>query len=234
MATAQTIVIIGGSSGIGRAVAVAAARRGQRVRAVGRNGGLLAVLARQFGVETAQADVRDPEALAQALAGLEHIDQVLKTAGTIIPTPILTTDLATLRAPFEERVMGAMNVVRAAAPLMTDGAFLFVTGDLVERPIAGLGSVTAAATAVEALVRTWVLELAPLRFNILSPGVIDTPLQDRLFGSAKAEMLAQMAEKIPLQRVGQPDEAARAALELLDNRFINGATLNVDGGMRLH
>ena len=147
--------------------------------------------------------------------------------------PLLPSAIAALRSPFEERVFGAMHVVRSTAPLMQDGSFLFVTGDLVERSVAGLGSVSAAAAAVEAQVRTWVLELAPLRFNVLSPGSIDTPLQDKLYGTGKARGLAAQAERIPLKRVGHSEEVAQAALAMLSNGFINGAVLNVDGGLRL-
>lgn len=232
MADDGTIVIYGGSSGIGRATALLAARSGRRVRAVGRDIARLRSLADEADVEIAQADVRDPDAVTAALSGLDRIAHVVLSAGTIAMGPLLTSDLADLRAPFEERVMGAMHVVRSAVPRMREGAFLFVTGDLVDRPGAGLGSISAAATAVQSLVGTWVLELAPLRFNVLSPGVVDTPLQEKVFGAAKPDMLARLCENIPLKRVGHVDELATAALSLLDNRFINGATLHVDGGMR--
>src|SRR5579863_2620224 len=229
----ETIVVFGGSSGIGRTCALLAAKAGKRVRAVGRNRELLNALAKESSVETAQADIRNSGEVVQALSGMGRVDHVIVSAGTVTPAGLLSSDMDALRSPFEERVFGAMNVVRACAPLMSDGSFVFVTGDLVDRPVAGLGSVSAAATAVEALVRTWVLELSPLRFNILSPGVVDTPLQTKLFGDGKSEVLAKLAERIPLKRVGQVDELARSALLLIENRFINGATLHVDGGMRL-
>lgn len=229
----ETIVIFGGSSGIGRAAALAAAAAGARVRAVGRDAQALDALRTQAaGVETAQADIRDEAAVGRALEGLDHIDHVLVSAGTVSGAPLLASEMAALRAPFDERVFGVMHVVRQAAPRMTDGSFVFITGDLVERPIAGVSAVGAAATAVEALARTWTLELAPLRFNIISPGPVDTPLQDKVFGEHREQAIADQAARVPLRRIGRPVELAQAVLSLFANRFVSGATLNVDGGMR--
>ena len=227
------LVVFGGSSGIGRAVALAAAAAGAPVLAVGRDQARLAALSAQAGgITWACADIRDSEAVAQALAGVE-IGHVVVAAGTVSATPVLSSDPAALRAPFDERVFGAMHVVRAAAPRMSCGSFLFVTGDLVARPVAGLSAVVAAAAAVEALARTWVLELAPLRFNILSPGSIDTPLHDKLFGADKAAALSGQAERIPLKRVGRSEEVAHVALAMISNPFLNGARLDIDGGLHL-
>jgi NAD(P)-dependent dehydrogenase (short-subunit alcohol dehydrogenase family) len=234
MGTGETIVVFGGSSGIGRAVARAAAAAGAKVRAVGRDQKLLKSLSQEApGIETATADIRDPDAVGRALDGLTHIDHVVVSAGTVTGTPILTSDMAALRAPFEERVYGVMHVVRQAAPRMRDGSFLFVTGDLVERPVAGVSAVGAAATAVEGLARCWALELAPLRFNVISPGSVDTPLQDKIFGADRDKALAHQAERTPLKRNAQAEEVAQAILAMLANRFITGATLNIDGGLRL-
>ncbi|TAL01568.1 MAG: SDR family oxidoreductase [Rhodospirillaceae bacterium] len=234
MSKGETIVVFGGSSGIGRAVVLAAVAAGARVRAIGRDRGRLEALLREVpALEIATADIRDAEAVGRALEGLARIDHVVVSAGTVTATPILTSDMSALREPFNERVFGVMHVVRHAAPRMRDGSFLFVTGDLVERPVAGVSAVGAAAAAVESLVRCWALELAPLRFNIISPGSIDTPLHDKLFGAERDKALAHQAERIPLKRVGRAEEVAQAALALLGNRFVTGATLNIDGGLRL-
>jgi NAD(P)-dependent dehydrogenase (short-subunit alcohol dehydrogenase family) len=230
----ETIVIFGGSSGIGRAAALAAAAAGARVRAVGRDAAALDALTLEAAaVGTAIADVRDEAAVGRALDGLDRIDHVLVSAGTVTATPLLASGMEALRAPFDERVFGVMHVVRQAAQRMTDGSFVFVTGDLVERPIAGVSAVGAAATAVEALARTWTLELAPLRFNIVSPGSVDTPLQGKIFGEHRDQAVADQAARIPLRRIGRPEELAQAVLSLFANPFVNGATLHVDGGMRL-
>lgn len=229
----ETVAVFGASSGIGRAVALAAAAAGARVRAVGRDRGRLEALSREAGgLEIALADVRDPDAVADALAGLERLDHVLVSAGTVAGAPLLSSPMTELRGPFEERVFGAMHVVRAAAPRMRDGSFVFITGDLVERPVAGVSAVAAAAAAVEALARSWTLELAPLRFNVISPGSVDTPLQDSIFGAARAQAVVEQAQRIPLRRVARAEEIAQAALSLFANRFVAGAVLHVDGGMR--
>ena len=228
------IVIFGGSSGIGRATALAAAAAGAQVLAVGRDQAALGSLASEApGVRTAVADIRDEAAVGHALEGLGHIDHVLVSAGTVMGTPLLASGMDALRGPFDERVFGTMHVVRQAAPRMREGSFVFVTGDLVERPVAGVSAVGAAAAAVEALARSWALELAPLRFNIVSPGAADTPLQEKIFGAGRDQAIADQAARIPLRRIGRPEEIAQAVLSLFANGFANGATLHVDGGMRL-
>jgi NAD(P)-dependent dehydrogenase (short-subunit alcohol dehydrogenase family) len=115
---------------------------------------------------------------------------------------------------------------------MSTGSFTFTSGDLVERPVAGLAAVTAAAAAVESLVKTLALELAPLRFNVVSPGAIDTPLYTAIFGEQRTAALSAQAAKLPGKRVGTASEVAHAVLLLMTNGYINASVLHIDGGMR--
>lgn len=232
MAEQQNIVIFGASSGLGRAAARKAAAQGWRVLAIGRNADALSALAQELGAQWAVADIRDEAATLAALTAFDHIDHVVTSAGTVQMNPVLGSDMADLRNPFEERVFGAMHIVRAAATKMTNGSFTFITGDLADSPRGNFGSVSAAAASVEALVKAWVQELAPLRFNIISPGVIDTELQDKVLGAHKSAFMASVVAKIPVGKVGEADQIADAILNLSSNAFINGAILNVDGGMR--
>lgn len=232
MAEQQVMVIFGASSGLGRAAAVKAANMGWHIVVVGRNAAALAQLTEQIGGQFAVADIRDEAAVSAALAGIAHIDHVVITSGTVPATPIVDSDMAQLRLPFEERVIGTMHVVRAAAPKMTQGSFTFITGDLADRPRGQYCAVSAAAAAVEVMAKSWVQELAPLRFNIISPGVVDTELQEKLMGDYKASFMESVVAQIPVGHVGHRDHIADAVMGLVQNPFVNGAVLNVDGGMR--
>lgn len=232
MTAKQVMVVFGASSGLGRAAAVRAASLGWHIVAVGRNAAALAEVADETRGQYAVADICDEPAVVAALTDIAHIDHVLITSGTVPMTPLLTSDMAQLRHPFEERVLGTMHVVRAAAPKMERGGFTFVTGDLADRPRGNFSAVSAAAAAVEVMAKAWVQELAPLRFNIISPGVIDTELQEKLMGAHKAAFMETVVEKIPVGHVGHRDQVADAVLSLAQNPFVNGAVLNIDGGMR--
>lgn len=232
MMSSGTIVIYGASSGIGRATAIMAADRKMRVRAIGRDADRLQSLADDHGCEVMVADILDEQAVNAALNGLENIDHVVVTAGTLKLAPVLTSAMEDLRHPFEERVFGAMRIVRAAAGKMAKGSFTFLTGDLAEKPRGNISSTSAAAAALEALTKAWLQELAPIRFNVISPGVIDTPLQEHILGGYKAAFLQDVAKKSPVQCVGRADEVAQIILDVAHNGFINGATVKIDGGLR--
>lgn len=236
----QVVVVVGGTSGIGAAAARAAVAAGARVAVIGRDAARLAAWrAEHTAGWAAAADVRDAPALQTALAGvaqrLGRVDHVYLSAGTIVPQPVVGGDEALLRVPFEERVFGALNVVRAAVPHMGgQGSLTFTTGDLVDRPVAGLAAVGAAAAAVESLCKTLALELAPIRCNVVSPGAADTPLLTKVFGAeARDAALAAQAQRLPRKRVGTADEVAQVVLLAMANAYLNGTVLHVDGGMRL-
>lgn len=233
MATKKNIAIFGASSGLGRATARKAAAMGWHVLAVGRNAAALAAVADEAGGHFAVADICDEAAVMAALADVPSLDHVVVTAGTVRGVGIMSGDMADLRQAFEERIFGAMHVVRAAVPKMQAGSFTFVTGDLADRPRGHFSSVSAAAAGVEVLAKAWAQELAPLRFNIISPGVIDTELQDKLMGKHKAAFMESVVENIPVGHVGHRHDVADAIVGMATNPFISGAVLNIDGGMRL-
>lgn len=110
----------------------------------------------------------------------------------------------------------------------------FVSGAATERPNAhGTAIIAAAAAAMEALARGLALEQAPRRFNTLSPGPIDTPMLNKALGDRRGALVDHLASTLPLRRLGTAEEAGAAVVFLMTNGWMNGATLNVDGGMRL-
>ncbi|MDO7836344.1 SDR family oxidoreductase [Sphingobium sp. HBC34] len=231
--TGKRIVVVGGTSGIGLATAHAASAAGAQVTVIGRDPARLSQLAKDNpGWRVACADITDADAIETIFADEARIDHLFISAGTIIIEPA-TGAMDRLRAPFEERVFGLLHVVRAAMPRFApDGSFTATTGDLVQRPHPMLAAVAAAAAAVETLCKTFVQEFAPIRFNVVSPGAVDTPLMAGLLGEeGRQAMLADQATKVPIRRIGSADEIAALVLSIMQNGYLNGAVIPIDGGL---
>jgi NAD(P)-dependent dehydrogenase (short-subunit alcohol dehydrogenase family) len=228
-----SVVVIGGSSGIGLATARLAAGLGARVTIAGRDRARLdAALAELGGTSTGVAlDVADEGAVRDLFASMDHVDHVAMLAGTHVHGTLADTDTETLRGPVDNRFWGALYLGKHAAPKMTDGSITLCTGAGLAKPRAGAAIVTAAAGASEHLARAMAVELAPVRVNVVRPGIVDTPLLDRLApGVDRDDVLQAMAKRVPLRRVAQAEEIADAIVFLMGNRYVTGATLTVDGG----
>jgi NAD(P)-dependent dehydrogenase (short-subunit alcohol dehydrogenase family) len=156
-------------------------------------------------------------------------------AGSFIVGKVLEADVAYLRRAFDERIWAAVHILRALGDrLAANASVTFVSGAATERPNAhGSAIIAAAAAAMEALARGLTLEQAPRRFNTLSPGPIDTPILSKALGDGREAFVDQLASTLPLQRLGTAEEAGAAVVFLMANGWMNGATLNIDGGMRL-
>ncbi len=228
----KTVVIFGGTSGIGLAAARQAQAQGAKVIVVGSD----AERARQAAEDHQlsgwrAADVTRPEALSTALADLERVDHLVLLAGTFVAGKVQDAQVDYLRQAFEERIWAAVNVLRILGDrLAPDASVTFISGQLADRPTAqGTAILAAASAAMEALARGLAVEQAPRRFNTLSPGPIETPMLTRLAGPH----LEVMRQSTLLKRLGRPEDAAAAVLFLMNNEFMNGETLHVDGGGRL-
>lgn len=157
-------------------------------------------------------------------------------AGTHVSGTLAELDTEALRGPVDNRFWGPLFVGKHAAPKMTDGSITLCTGAGVARPRGGNVIVTAAAGGSEFLARAMAVELAPVRVNVVRPGIVDTPLLDRLAGTSEADrqsVLDYMGKRVPLQRVAQPEEIADGIVFLMANRYVTGTTLTIDGGASL-
>jgi NAD(P)-dependent dehydrogenase (short-subunit alcohol dehydrogenase family) len=156
-------------------------------------------------------------------------------AGSFVVGKVLEADIAYLRRAFDERIWAAVHIMRTLDDrLAMDASVTFVSGAATERPNAhGTAIIAAAAAAMEAFARGLALEQAPRRFNTLSPGPIDTPILNKALGDGRDAFVDQLASTLPLQRLGTAQEAGAAVVFLMTNGWMNGATLNIDGGMRL-
>jgi NAD(P)-dependent dehydrogenase (short-subunit alcohol dehydrogenase family) len=227
------IVVMGGSSGIGLAAAKLAQHEGASVTIAGRSLEKLAQAQRELGeVRTVVADVTDDASVGRVFDELDHVDHVLISAGTIVNGRLLDNDLATLRHIVDERIWGPTYVVRHARPRMTSGSITFTSGGLSSRPRLGAAMITAGLAAVEALAPALALELAPVRVNAVTPGLIDTPLLHAAYGANRDALVNSRAAALPGKRVGTADEVAQAIIMLMTNEYINGAVLHIDGGGR--
>jgi NAD(P)-dependent dehydrogenase (short-subunit alcohol dehydrogenase family) len=227
------VVVIGGSSGIGFGVARLAQHAGAKVTIAGRSQEKLIQAQQELGqVHTVVMDMTDEGAVEKGFAGLSRVDHVLISAGTILNAAIVKNDLATLRRIVDERLWGLTYVVRHAAPGMAQGSITFTSGSLSSRPRPGTAMLTAMLSAVEALAPALALELAPVRVNAVTPGLIDTPLLHTAYGPERDTIIKDRAAILPGRRVGTAEEVAQVILMLMINDYITGEVVHVDGGGR--
>jgi NAD(P)-dependent dehydrogenase (short-subunit alcohol dehydrogenase family) len=227
------VVVMGGSTGIGFAAARLARQAGAEVTIAGRSQDKLAQAQRELGeVRTVAADITDERAVGQVFEGLSHVDHVLISAGTIINGRIVDNDLANLRRIIDERIWGLTYVVRHAVPRMITGSITFTSGGLSSRPRVGAAMLTAALAGVEALAPALALEVAPIRVNAVTPGLIDTPLLYTAYGSERDTLVKNRAAVLPGKRIGSADEVAQVMLMLMTNEYITGEVIHIDGGGR--
>ncbi|WP_434598128.1 SDR family oxidoreductase [Pseudomonas sp. R4-83] len=232
----RTVVIVGGTSGIGLSAAIQAKAAGAQVVVIGSNPERARQAAKTHGLDGWRAaDVTQPEQIQAALADLSKVDHLVLLAGTFVAGKVLEADVAYLHRAFDERIWASIHALRALGDrLSKDGSVTFISGSLADRPNAyGTAVLAAASAAMEAFARGLALELAPVRVNTLSPGPIDTPILAKAMGDARDGFVAALEQTLPLHRLGTAEEAGAAVVFLMSNGFMNGATINVDGGARL-
>ena len=232
----ERVVIVGGTSGIGLATAQRLVDAGREVVISGRNSERLTAALDRLGKNaTGQTvDARDPGALETFFAGLGSVDHVVVTvtgAPGTTPFPDVTDEVA--RAGVEGKLLPHIATARAALPVLRKGGSLtFITAASAGAALPGTAALAAVNAGIEAMVPVLAVELAPVRVNAVSPGVVDTGWWDFL-GDAKAEALEGLGAGTPVGRVGKPEDIASAITFLIDNTYTTGVVLRVDGGGRL-
>jgi NAD(P)-dependent dehydrogenase (short-subunit alcohol dehydrogenase family) len=223
------VLVVGGSSGIGLAVAEAAVGQRARVVIAGRTEARLRAAAEDLGghVEARVLDATDAEAVDAFFATGEVYDHAVVTAAAFRSAPVRELPLETARAIFESKFWASYNVARAAA-IAPEGSLTLVSGVASVRFSKGRAVVSAAAAAVESLTRGLALELSPIRVNCVSPGMVDTPMLRGARAPGAAEQVAR--ERTPVGRLGRPEEIALQILACMGNRFMTGSVVYLDGG----
>ena len=228
-----TVVVLGGSSGIGLATARAAQAAGAHVIITGRSSARLTSASAQLagGAQTRQLDATDENATRDFFASLTSLDHVFITAGELVLDSKLAPTTSALHPALDTRFWGALYAAKYAAPkIRAGGSITFMSGTASRRPLPGAAVATASCGAVDAFARALALDLAPIRVNTIQPGYVDTPLFDGIFGADRDEILAAAGAKLPVGRIGRPEEIADAVLFLMRNGYVTGINLVVDGG----
>jgi NAD(P)-dependent dehydrogenase (short-subunit alcohol dehydrogenase family) len=187
-------------------------------------------------LRTSQVDITREDQVRRLLAEVGPLDHVVVTAADAVGgyAPVADLELDAARALVDTKLLGPWLVAKHAGPyLAPGGSITFTSGIAAYRPGPGASMIAAANGALEALARALALELAPVRVNVVSPGWVDTPIWDTIAGDRKGERLAAMAARLPVGRIGQPIDIARAFEALMHNGFITGTLVHVDGGHRL-
>jgi NAD(P)-dependent dehydrogenase (short-subunit alcohol dehydrogenase family) len=236
--TGKSIVILGGTSGIGLAVA----------RGALDEGAIVCIASKQLEkVEGARADL-EPTASAQLTAktidvaseaavrgffeSIGPFDHLVFTAGDDLPLgPLVDKDLTDARARFETRFWGALAAVKhGVRSIRSGGSIVLTSGFSSRRPRAGWTLQASIQTAIEGLTRALAVELAPIRVNAVSPGLARTPRWNAWTDTARHELYRKEEQRLPVGRVGEAVEIATAYLYLMENSYATGTVAVVDGG----
>lgn len=233
--TGQTVVLIGGSAGIGLETARRARTEGADVILTGRNADRLERAALEVGARrTAAFDADDPDAMKRFFQELPGpIDHVLVTAGGPSYQPMLELNSAQVRDAISSHIVLALDVARNAVGKMRPGGTLLLMGGTGGRRIGHrLGIVSAATAALPPFTAALALELAPVRVNLIAAGFVDTPLSATLLGDGLEARRHELRTRLPIGRVVEPTDVAALAVHLMTNTALTGATYDIDGGQQ--
>lgn len=231
-----TALVIGGTSGVGLAVAQQLSRRGDTVHIAGRRGDRMTdATAAVEGAHGHVLDAGNPEAVRTIAASIAPIQRlVITVAGSGGAGPLADLTVDDLRRAFEEKYWPTVTALKASLPHLAENASVTLVGAVTARMAmpgtAGIGSLNA---AVEGLVQPLAAELAPIRVNAVSPGYIDTPWWDGLAPEDRAAFFAQAAATLPTQQIATASDIAEAIVLLATNPNITGTVVETDGGARL-
>ena len=224
-------IVLGGTSGIGLAVSRRLRDEGANVLAVSRRG---RTEPGEEGIETASCDVLDREALDRLFSARAPFDHLVcaATGGPRARGPFLDMDMDAFQASFA-KLWGYTNAVHSGTPhLAENGAIVLISGSPARKSGPGMLAISTVGNAVEGFARALAPEIPPRRINVVSPGIIDTPLFP-MEGDERTRHFRDLTGGNAIPRAGRPEEVAEAVLFLLGNEFVTGTTVDVDGGALL-
>jgi NAD(P)-dependent dehydrogenase (short-subunit alcohol dehydrogenase family) len=234
----QRVIVMGASSGIGEETAREFAAAGAAVVITGRSKERLDAAAQRIGhpVEVHELDATDSGAVAAFFGAIDRVDHLVLalSPGAIAMGRLVDLDEGQLRGAFEGKFFAHFKVLKAAAPKLSSGGSVTVISAASARSaIPGTAGLAAVNGALEAMVRPLAAELAPVRVNAVSPGVIDTPWWSGMPAEQRAAFFKDAATATPVGRVGRPDDVATSVLYLAGNGFVTGTVLECTGGANL-
>ncbi|GMA07732.1 short chain dehydrogenase [Tetragenococcus halophilus subsp. flandriensis] len=232
----KKIVIVGGSSGIGLASAKKAVDQGAEVIIVSRSSEKLAEAKQEIGkdITSYTADMTKENEMEDLFAEIGTFDHLVVTAGTATYGNFLDTEVSEARALFDNKFWGQYIAVKYGVPrLSEEGSVTLFSGVVAFKAMVGSAALGAVNASIANLGQTLALELAPIRVNVVSPGIIDTPSRYGMPEVERKEFYQDMAEQLPLKRVGQADDVADSVIYLMKNSFVTGEIVHNEGGHRL-
>jgi NAD(P)-dependent dehydrogenase (short-subunit alcohol dehydrogenase family) len=215
----KKVVVVGGSSGIGLATAELAKSEGADVVIASRSAERLKAAADKLGATAVPTDVTNDDSVTNLFRICGAVDHVVVTAAQLRTGPFKTVPMDDVRATMEGKFWGAWRVARAAQ-FRADGSLTRANSAIVG----------VANGALESLTRSLALELAPVRVNCVSPGIIDTPIRAAMPEAARRDMLAKAAAALPVGRVGTSEDIAQQILTFMNVGFATGSIVYLDGG----
>jgi NAD(P)-dependent dehydrogenase (short-subunit alcohol dehydrogenase family) len=232
----QTLVVIGGSAGIGLETARRARAEGAKVILTARNPEPLERAAREVdAISTTAFDATDFKLLNKFFDDLPFVvDHVLVTGPGPYYAPLAEFDFERARQDIESHLLLPIQIARNARTKVRAGGTLLFMGGVGGRSTApGLVLISALTAALPAMARTLALELAPIRVNVIAAGFVDTPLSAKLLGEKIEERRNQLRTMLPIRRVVGPADVAAIAIHLMTNTALTGGTYDIDGGQQL-
>ncbi|WP_250038259.1 SDR family oxidoreductase [Paractinoplanes maris] len=229
------VVVLGGTSGIGRATARLAHEADADVIVTGRDPVRLDAVREELGATAVALDLGDAGAVTRFFAGLPApVDHVLVSGSGPFYAPIAEMDLGQAGAFFEQHLVGGLRIVRECATRVRPGGSLtFISGTGARHAAAGISIAAIATAATSALVANAALEIGPVRVNAVAAGFVDTELSARLLGDGLEARRQDLRDSLPVHRVIGPDDVAALILHLMTNTALTGSVYDVDGGQQL-
>lgn len=229
----QRAVIIGGSSGMGLAAAKAVIEAGGKAVVVGRSSEKLERAKQQLNseTETYSVDVTNESQIAELFSKVGAFDHLVISAAEFNVGPFLELDLEAAKYTMESKFWGQYRSAKYGAPNIREGGSItFFSGAYSQKAPTGYAILSSVNAAVESLGKSLAVELSPIRVNVISPGLVDTPVFDRMKAEEKESLFQSVAESLPAKRVGRPEDIAQTVMYLMQNKFTTGAVIYVDGG----
>jgi NAD(P)-dependent dehydrogenase (short-subunit alcohol dehydrogenase family) len=229
----QTVVVLGGSSGIGLETARRARDEGGAVILTARDPERLHRIGLEIGASIAAFDLGDSDRLVRFFAHLPGlVDHVMVSGAGPHYESFAELDLGKIRHGVERIVLSVQIAHLAKDALQPTGSLLLIGGTGGRRPSAG-PLISAVTAAMPALARSLALELAPIRVNVIAPGFVDTPLSATILGDGLDARREELRATLPIRRVVGPEDVAALAVDLMTNTAVTGATFDIDGGQQL-
>lgn len=225
------VLVVGRGSGIARAITLMARSAGAEVVVAGRDKNKLAAAYDDEGITSEALDITDDASIAALAERIGTLDHVVSTASARARGTLTALDRGSLRQSLDTKVLGPVMLAKHLAPQVTpNGSFVLFSGVNAFKVNVGYLGVAITNGAVDFLTRSLAVELAPVRVNAISPGVIDTGAWDSLGDEPKRAFFEDVSATNPAGRIGTIDDIAQAALFAMTNTFMTGVTLKIDGG----